>query len=69
MQKTTKTKRLVIKQRLEDLVRNYKRPGLVHELCTLVFSLLEQKLAIIIDLANTLLVEGRIPRYIPQGFG
>ena len=37
----------------------------MHELCTLVFSLLERKLAIIIDLANTLLVEGRIPKYVP----
>ena len=50
---------------LRNLIRNHHRPGLVHELKTLVFGILQRKLGILIELANTLLVEHSIPKYIP----
>ena len=39
-----------IQHRLLHLVNNHNNPGLVHELTTLVFSLLHRKLGILIDL-------------------
>ena len=46
---------------LRNLIRNHHRPGLVHELWTLVFGILQHKLGILIGLANTLLLERSIP--------
>ena len=37
---------------LRNLIRNHHRPGLVHELKTLVFGILQHKLGILIELAN-----------------
>ena len=48
--------------RLRALVSNHNKPGLVHELTTLF---LQRKLEILIDLANNLLLEQNIPKYIP----
>ena len=35
---------------LRNLIRNHHRPGLVHELQTLVFGILQRKLGILIEL-------------------
>ena len=48
---------------LRNLIRNHHRPGLVHELQTLVFGILQHKCGILIELANTLLLEQSIPKY------
>ena len=37
----------------------------MHDLTTLVFGVLEWKVGILIDLANTLLIEQQVPKYIP----
>ena len=37
----------------------------MHEIKTLVFGLLRRKLGILIDLANILLLEQKVPKYIP----
>ena len=37
----------------------------MYEIKTLVFSLLQRKLGILIDLANNLLLEQKVPKYIP----
>ena len=57
--------RTELEHKLRNLVNNYNKPGLVHEIKTLVFSLLQRKLGILIDLANNLLLEQKIPKYIP----
>ena len=51
------TARTELEHRLRALVSNHNKPGLVHELITLVFNLLQRKLGILIDLANYLLLE------------
>ena len=56
--------RTQLEHKLRNLVNNYNKPGLVHEIKTLVFSLLQRKLGILIDLANNLLLEQKIPKYI-----
>ena len=58
------TTRTGIEQKLRNLV-NHNQPGLVHKLASLTFSLLQRKLGILIDLANNLLLEQNIPKYIP----
>ena len=58
------TARTELEHRLRALVSNHNKPGLVHELTTLVFSLLQRKLGILIDLANNLLLEQNIPKHI-----
>ena len=50
---------------LRNLVSNHNKPGLVRELSNLIFSLLQRKLGILIDLANNLLLEQNIPKHIP----
>ena len=60
-----KTTRIDLEHRLRNLVSNCNKPGLVHEIKTLVFSLLQRKLGILIDLANDLLLEQKIPKHIP----
>ena len=55
------TARTELEHRFRALVSNCNKPGLVHELTTLVFSLLQQKLGILLDL----LLEQNIPKHIP----
>ena len=57
--------RTELKHELRNLVNNYNKPELVHEIKTVVFSLLQRKLGILIDLANNLLLEQKVPKYIP----
>ena len=54
-----------LEHKLRNLISNCNKPGLVHEIKTLVFGLLRRKLGILIDLANILLLEQKIPKYIP----
>ena len=49
-------------RKLRSLLNDYNKPGIVHELSNLVFSLLQRKLGIIIDLAN---IEQNVPKHIP----
>ena len=48
-----KNTRTELEHRLRELVSNHNKPGLVHELKTLVLSLLQRKLGILVDIANT----------------
>ena len=57
--------RTEIEHKLSSLLNNYNKPGIVHELSNLVFSLLQRKLGIIINLANNLLIEQNVPKHIP----
>lgn len=50
-----------IQHRLLHLLNDHNNSGLVYELSTLVFSLLQRKPGILIDLANNLLLEQTIP--------
>jgi hypothetical protein len=58
------TTRTDLEHKLKNLVINCNKPGLVHDIKTLVFGLLRRKLGILIDLANNLLLEQKIPKYI-----
>ena len=51
--------------KLRNLVSDCNKPGLVHDIKTLVFSSLQRKLGILIDLANILLLEQKVPKHIP----
>ena len=52
-----------LENRLRNLISNCNKPGLVHKLKTLVFSLLQRKLGILIELANDLRLEQNTKTY------
>ena len=58
------TTRTELQHRLLHLVNYRNNPGLVHELTTLAFRLLQRKLGILVDLANNHLLGQTIPKYI-----